>query len=224
MAKKCLLTPFILATCLLAIAKHWSYLTPMLEQIQNNFTESIQTQIAATESISGAIEQAGMMMVQGLLSGNKILSCGNGGSASHAQHFCSQLLNRFETERPSLPAISLVAGSATITSMANDSQYDEIFSKQIHALGNNGDILLAISTSGNSRNVVKAIESAVSRDLPIIALTGHDGGDIAGLLGENDVEIRVPSSRTARINEVHLIILHCLCEIIDTTLFPQSES
>jgi len=99
-----------------------------------------------------------------------------------------------------------------------------IFSKQIHALGNNGDILLAISTSGNSRNVVKAIESAVSRDLPIIALTGHDGGDIAGLLGEHDVEIRVPSSRTARINEVHLIILHCLCEIIDTTLFPQSES
>lgn len=196
----------------------------MLEQIQNTFTESIQTQIAATEAISGAIEQASMMMVQCLLTGNKILSCGNGGSAGHAQHFCSQLLNRFETERPSLPAISLVASSATITSMANDSQYDEIFSKQIHALGNNGDVLLAISTSGNSRSIVKAIESAVSRDVPIIALTGHDGGDIAGLLGEHDVEIRVPSSRIARINEVHLVVLHCLCEIIDTTLFPQSES
>ncbi|MDX2370443.1 MAG: phosphoheptose isomerase [Colwellia sp.] len=196
----------------------------MLEQIQNNFTESIQTQIAATEAISSAIEQAGMIMVQSLLAGNKMLACGNGGSAGHAQHFCSQLLNRFETERPSLPAISLIAGSATITSIANDSQYDEVFSKQIRALGNNGDILLAISPSGNSRSVIKAVESAVSRDIPIIALTGNDGGDIAGLLGEGDVEIRVPSSRTARINEVHLIVLHCLCEIIDTTLFPQSES
>lgn len=196
----------------------------MLEQIQNNFTESIQTQIAATEAISGAIEQAGMMMVQCLLSDNKMLACGNGGSAGHAQHFCSQLLNRYETERPSLPSISLVAGSATITSIANDAQYDELFSKQIRALGNNGDVLIAISTSGNSRNVIKAVESAVSRDMPIIALTGHDGGDIAGLLGDNDVEIRVPSSRTSRISEVHLIVLHCLCEIIDTTLFPQSES
>lgn len=196
----------------------------MLEQIQNNFTESIQTQIAATEAISGAIEQAGIMMVQCLLAGNKMLACGNGGAAGHAQHFCSQLLNRFEAERPSLPAISLVSGSITITSVANDSQYDELFSKQIRALGNNGDILVAISTTGNSRNVIKAVESAVSRDMPIIALTGGDGGDIAGLLGENDVEIRVPSSRTARINEVHLIVLHCLCEIIDTTLFPHSES
>ncbi len=196
----------------------------MLEQIQNNFTESIQTQIAATEAISSAIEQAGIIIVQGLLSGNKMLACGNGGSAGHAQHFCSQLLHRFETERPSLPAISLVAGSATMSSIANDSQFDEIFSKQLGALGNSGDILLAISPSGNSRNVVKAVESAVSRDIPIIALTGHDGGDIAGLLGESDVEIRVPSARTARINEVHLIVIHCLCEIIDTTLFPQSES
>ncbi len=195
----------------------------MLEQIQNNFTESIQTQIAATEAISTAIEQAGMILVQGLLAGNKILACGNSGSAGHAQHFCAQLLNRFEAERPSLPAISLVADSTAITSIANDSQFNELFSKQIRALGNNGDVLVAISSSGNSQNVIKAVESAVSRDMPIIALTGHDGGDIAGLLGENDVEIRVPSSRTARINEVHLIVLHCLCEIIDTTLFPQSE-
>jgi DnaA initiator-associating protein len=195
----------------------------MLEQIQNNFTESIQTQIAATEAISGAIEQAGMMMVQCLLAGNKMLACGNGGSAGHAQHFCSQRLNRFEAERPSLPAISLVSGSTIITSIAHDGQYDEVFSKQIRAIGNNGDVLIAISTSGNSVNVIKAVESAVSRDMPIIALTGHDGGDIAGLLGDNDVEIRVPSARTARINEVHLIVLHCLCEIIDTTLFPQTE-
>jgi len=196
----------------------------MLEQIQNTFTESIQTQIAATEALSSAIEQAGMVMVQGLLAGNKIITCGNSGSASLAQRFSAQLLNRFETERPSLPAICLVADSNTLTSITSDYQYDEIFSKQIRALGNNGDVLLAISTSGNAKNVIKAIESAVSRDIPIIALTAHDGGDIAGLLGENDVEIRVPSSRTARINEVHLIVLHCLCEIIDTTLFPQTES
>ncbi|MCW8832460.1 MAG: SIS domain-containing protein [Colwellia sp.] len=196
----------------------------MLEQIQNNFTESIQTQIAATEALSPAIEQAGMTMVQSLLAGNKILACGNSGSAALTQHFCSQLLNRFETERPSLPAISLIAGSSTMTSIASESQYDEVFSKQIRALGHNGDILLAISTSGNDQSVIKAVESAVSRDMPIIALSGRDGGDISGLLGENDVEIRVPSSRSARINEVHLIVLHCLCEIIDTTLFPQSES
>ena len=196
----------------------------MLEQIQNNFTESIQTQIAATEALSSTIEQAGMVMVQCLLAGNKILVCGNSGSAALTEHFCSQLLNRFETERPSLPAVSLIAGSATMTSIANDGQFDEVFSKQIRALGHNGDLLLAISTSGNASNVIKAIESAVSRDMPIIALTGHDGGDIAGLLGENDVEIRVPSARTARISEVHLTVLHCLCEIIDSTLFPQSES
>lgn len=195
----------------------------MLEQIQNNFTESIQTQIAATDALSPAIEQAGMAMVQGLLAGSKILACGNSGSAALTQHFCSQLLNRFETERPSLPAISLIAGSPTMTSIAIESQYDEVFSKQIRALGHNGDILLAISPCGNDQSVIKAVESAVSRDMPIIALTGHDGGDISGLLGDNDVEIRVPSSRTARINEVHLIVLHCLCEIIDTTLFPQSE-
>ena len=195
----------------------------MLEQIKNNFTESIQTQIAASELLGPSIEHAGMMMVQCLLGGNKIISCGNGGSAGHAQHFCAQLLNKYETERPSLPAISLNSDISTITSIANDYQYDEVFSKQIRALGHNGDVLLAISTSGNSRNVIKAIESAVSRDMPIIALTGVDGGDISGLLGVNDVEIRVPSARTSRIQEVNLVVLHSLCEIIDTTLFPQSE-
>ncbi len=196
----------------------------MLDQIKDNFTESIQTQIAASELLAPFIEHAGMVLVQCLLGGNKIISCGNGGSASHAQHFCAQLLNKYETERPSLPAISLNSDISTITSIANDYQYDEVFSKQIRALGNNGDVLLAISTSGNSRNVIKAIESAVSRDMPIIALTGADGGDIAGLLGENDVEIRVPSARTSRIQEVHLVVLHSLCEIIDTTLFPQAEA
>ena len=193
----------------------------MLENIINNFTESIQTQIAASELLSPAIEQAGMMLVQCLLAGNKILACGNGGSGGHAQHFSAQLLNKYETERPSLPAISLNSNISTITAIANDYQYDEVFSKQIRALGQNGDVLLAISTSGNSINVIKAIQSAVSRDIPIIALTGADGGDIPGLLGDNDIEIRVPSARSSRIQEVHLVVLHTLCDIIDSTLFPQ---
>jgi DnaA initiator-associating protein len=195
----------------------------MLEQINNNFTESIQTQIAASELTAKSIEQAGMIIVNALLNGNKILSCGNGGSASHAQHFASQLLNKFETDRPSLPAIPLVCDNLTITAIANETSFEQVFAKQVGALGNNGDILLAISTNGNASNVIKAIENAVSRDMPIIALTGGDGGDIAGYLGENDVEIRVPSARSARVQEVHLIIIHCLCEIIDTTLFPQID-
>ena len=195
----------------------------MLERIKSNFTESIQTKIAASEALASPIEQAGMLMVQALLNGHKILSCGNGGSAGDAQHFSAELLNRYETERPSLPAIALTTDSSTLTSIANDYHYDEVFSKQVRALGNAGDVLLAISTSGNSSNVIKAIEASVARDMPIIALTGKDGGDIAGLLGENDLEILVPSARTARIQEVHLVVIHCLCDIIDTTLFPQGE-
>jgi DnaA initiator-associating protein len=196
----------------------------MLERVKHNFRESIETKIAASEELPVAIEKGGMIMVECLLGGNKILSCGNGGSAGDAQHFSSELLNRYETERPSLPAIALTTDSSTITSIANDYSYEEIFSKQVRALGNKGDVLLAISTSGNSKNVIKAIEAAVARDMKIVALTGNDGGEIAGLLGVNDVEIRVPSGRTARIQEVHLLAIHCLCEIIDTTLFPQSAN
>ncbi|NMP15752.1 MULTISPECIES: phosphoheptose isomerase [unclassified Thalassotalea] len=196
----------------------------MLERVKHNFRESIETKIAASEELPVAIEKGGMTMVECLLGGHKILSCGNGGSAGDAQHFSSELLNRYETERPSLPAIALTTDSSTLTSIANDYSYEEVFSKQVRALGNAGDILLAISTSGNSQNVIKAIEAAVARDMKIIALTGRDGGEIAGLLGENDVEIRVPSARTARIQEVHLLAIHCLCEIIDTTLFPQADS
>ncbi len=194
----------------------------MLERVKHNFRESIETKIAASEELPITIEKGGMIMVECLLGGHKILTCGNGGSAGDAQHFSSELLNRYETERPSLPAIALTTDSSTITSIANDYSYEEIFSKQIRALGNAGDVLLAISTSGNSKNVIKAIEAAVARDMKIVVLGGNDGGEIAGLIGENDVEIRVPSARTARIQEVHLLAIHCLCEIIDTTLFPQS--
>lgn len=195
----------------------------MLERIKENFTESIQTKIAASEALASPIEHAGMIVVQALLAGNKVLTCGNGASAGDAQRFSAGLLNRYETERPSLPAIAMSADLSTITSVANDYLFDEVFSKQVRALGNNADVLLAISPTGNCSNVVKAIETAVSRDMPIIALTGKDGGDIAGLLGENDVEIRVPSGREPRIQEVHSLIINCLCDLIDSTLFPQAE-
>ncbi|RYU45667.1 phosphoheptose isomerase [Aliivibrio finisterrensis] len=193
----------------------------MLENIKESFTESIQIQIAAAEALPDHIMHASQAMVATLLNGNKILCCGNGGSASNAQQFASCLLNRFETERPSLPAMALTADTSTLTAIANDYNYDEIFSKQVRALGQPGDILLAISTSGNSQDILKAMEAAVSRDMTIIALTGMDGGVMAGLLGESDVEIRIPSHRIARIQEVHLLTLHCICDLVDQVLFPQ---
>ncbi|UCX03342.1 phosphoheptose isomerase [Shewanella sp. HL-SH8] len=195
----------------------------MLERIKDSFTESIQTKIDAAEALPESIEKAAEMMVQCLLGGNKILSCGNGGSAGDAQHFSAELLNRYEIERPPLPAIALSCDTSTITAIANDYSYDEIFSKQILALGQPGDILLAISTSGNSGNIIKAMEAALSRDMTIVAMTGKDGGAMAGLMSAGDVEIRVPSNVTARIQEVHLLVIHCLCDNIDRTLFPQDE-
>ena len=158
-----------------------------------------------------------------LLNEGKILSCGNGGSAGDAQHFSSELLNRFERERPSLPAVALTTDSSTITSIANDYSYNEIFSKQIRALGQPGDVLLAISTSGNSANVIQAIQAAHDREMTVVALTGRDGGGMASLLLPEDVEIRVPAKVTARIQEVHLLTIHCLCDLIDSQLFGSEE-
>jgi len=140
----------------------------------------------------------------------------------NAQHFASLLLNRFERDRPSLPAMALTADSATLSSIANDEHFDEVYSRQVRALGQSGDILLVISSSGQSRNLINAMEAALSRDMTIVALTGRDGGEMAGLVGQHDVEIRVPSNRTARIQEVQLLIVHCLCEGIDDYLFPQN--
>lgn len=195
----------------------------MLENIKKSFTESIQTKIAAAEALPEPIEKAAIMMIDALIRGNKVLSCGNGGSAGAAQHFSSKLLNRYERNRPSLPAMALTTDSSTITAIANDSSFDEIFSKQVKGLGQAGDILLAISTSGNSANVIKAMQAALKRDMTIVALTGKDGGEMAGFMGENDVEIRVPSSRAVRIQEVHMLVIHNLCESIDNALFPVSS-
>ncbi|BDR33282.1 phosphoheptose isomerase [Photobacterium damselae subsp. damselae] len=195
----------------------------MLDSIRESFTESIQTQIAAAEALPDAIAKAAQEMVQSLLNGNKILCCGNGGSAANAQHFASCLINRFETERPSLPALALTADTTILTAVANDYSGDQVFSKQVRALGQAGDVLFVLSTSGNSKNIIKAMEAALTRDMTIIALTGKDGGEMAGLLGTHDVEIRIPSQRTARIQEVHLLTIHTLCDLIDRVLFPYHE-
>ena len=176
----------------------------MQERIKACFTESIQTQIAAAEALPDAISRAAMTLVQSLLNGNKIL-------------------NRFETERPSLPAIALNTDNVVLTAIANDRLHDEVYAKQVRALGHAGDVLLAISTRGNSRDIVKAVEAAVTRDMTIVALTGYDGGELAGLLGPQDVEIRIPSHRSARIQEMHMLTVNCLCDLIDNTLFPHQD-
>jgi len=189
------------------------------DRVRQMFVDSIETKMQAAEVLPSAIVEAGQRMVESLLNGGKILTCGNGGSAGDAQHFSSELLNRFERERPALPAIALTTDSSTITSIANDYNYNEVFAKQIRALGNPGDVLMAVSTSGNSANVVQAIQAAHDRDMVVVALTGNEGGKMAQLYSGQDVELRVPSASTARIQEVHLVIIHALCDHIDNQLF-----
>ena len=190
----------------------------LIARIEDNFRASIAAKEQALETVTPVIAAASEVVLSCLVSGGKILACGNGGSAGDAAHFASEMLNRFEFERPGLPAIALTTDSLTISSIANDYAFDQVYSKQVEALGQGGDILLAISTSGQSANVNRAIEAARERDMRIIALTGRDGGEIPGLLGEDDLELRVPADSTARIQEVHLLILHCLCDLVDRQL------
>ncbi len=170
-------------------------------------------------SLPDLIAFGSQQMVEALVNDKKILCCGNGGSAADAQHFSSEMLNRYERERPALPAIALTTDTSTITSIANDYHFDEIFAKQIRALGQAGDILLVYSTSGHSANIISAIQTAHDKELTVIALTGKDGGKLSSVLNETDIEIRVPSNSTARIQEVHLLITHCFCDLIDQQLF-----
>lgn len=190
-----------------------------VKQVQQHFSDSIQTKIKAADTLAETIVRAAEMLVNALLAGKKILICGNGGSAADAQHFSAELLNRFETERPSLPAIALTTDTATITAIANDSRFEQIFAKQIRGLGQSGDILLAITTSGHSPNILQAVQAAHSLDIKIVALTGKQGGELANLLAADDIEIRVPADNTARIQETHILILHCFCDLIDKQLF-----
>ena len=189
------------------------------ERVVKHFNESIQTKQDALSSLSELIAFASQKMVEALINDKKILCCGNGGSAGDAQHFSSEMLNRYERERPALPAIALTTDTSTITSIANDYHFDEVFAKQLRALGQPGDILLVYSTSGNSDNIINAVKTAHDKELIVIALTGKDGGSLAAILSETDVEIRVPSNSTARIQEVHLLITHCFCDLIDLQLF-----
>lgn len=190
-----------------------------LDRIETIFSNSIAVKQKTLETIAEQITRAADLMVQSLLNEGKIMACGNGGSAADSQHFTSELINRFEAERPALPAIALTTDSSAITSIANDYQYDEIFSRQIHALGREPDVLLAISTSGQSNSIVQAIEAAHEREMSVIALTGKEGGLVAESLSDGDIELRVPSQQTARIQETHITIIHALCDLIDHQLF-----
>lgn len=186
-----------------------------IARVKQNFEESIRLKQQSLEPLAAVTAQAAALIALALDNGAKILSCGNGGSAGDAQHFSSEMLNRFEMERPGLAAVALTTDSSTLTSIANDYDFSQIFSKQILALGKPGDVLLAISTSGSSANVCRAVEAAHRCNMQVVALSGRDGGILATLLQETDIEIRVPAHSTARTQEVHLLIIHCLCDLID---------
>ena len=197
----------------------------MLEQrIQQQFFDSADLKYASAEVLSRPIADAVSALVGCITGGGKVLTCGNGGSAGDAQHFAAEFVGRFERERPGLAAISLTTDTSILTALANDYDFASIFSKQVQAIGAPGDVLLAISTSGNSANVVAAIEAAHAKEMTVIALTGHKGGRMRELLLETDVLICVPHERTARIQEVHLLALHCLCDAVDLQLLGEQEN
>ena len=198
---------------------------PMLEQrIQQQFFDSADLKYAAAEMLSKPIAEGVSALVGCITSGGKVLACGNGGSASDAQHFAAEFVGRFERERPGLAAIALTTDSSIITAIGNDYAFEVIFAKQVQALGMPGDVLVAISTSGNSANVVAAVQVAHAKEMTVIALTGHTGGRIRELLLDTDVHICVPHERTARIQEVHILALHCLCDAVDNQLLGEQEN
>jgi phosphoheptose isomerase len=191
----------------------------MKDRIEAHFAESIAVKQASIV-LAPAIVRAAALIVATLRQGGKVLSCGNGGSAADAQHFSSELLGRFESERASLPAVALSTDTSTLTAIANDYGYEQVFARQVRALGNAGDLLLAITTSGNSGNVMAAVQVAQSKSMSVVALTGRNGGTIAAALAAGDIELRVPSDRTARIQEVHLLIIHGLCDLVEAAFRP----
>jgi D-sedoheptulose 7-phosphate isomerase len=193
------------------------------DRILGHFQASAQTKLNAAETLAPAIEQAARHMVHCLTQGGKILACGNGGSAADAQYFASLMVNRFEQERPGLAAIALTTDTSTLTSIANDSAYEQVFARQVKVLGQPGDLLLAISTSGNSPNVVQAVAAAHTRSMSVIALTGRSGGTLAEQMQDDDVFLCVPAESAARIQEVHLLAIHCLCDAVDSVLLGVEE-
>lgn len=193
----------------------------MEAQFAAHFTESANLKLAASRALVAPLVRATNLMVETLRGGGKVLSCGNGGSAADAQHFAAELVNRFEMERPPLAAVALSTDTSSLTSIANDYAYQQVFSKPLRAIGRRGDALLAISTSGNSANVLDAVHAAHEVGIRVVALTGNGGGKMGAALGAGDVHLCVPHKKTARIQEVHLLCLHCLCDAIDTLLFSR---
>jgi D-sedoheptulose 7-phosphate isomerase len=197
--------------------------TSLEARVASHFADSAKLKLDAAAALSAPIARAIEVMAGALRAGGKIISCGNGGSAADAQHFAAELVGRFERERPELPAISLSTDTSILTAVANDYSYEQVFAKQVRALGTKGDVLLAISTSGNSGNVIAAINAAREREMHVVALTGKGGGRIGQLLGAGDAHLCVPHDRTARIQEVHLLMIHCLCDAIDNALLGDDE-
>ena len=195
----------------------------MEERVHNLFNASIDAKRQTQAQRAPQIAAAGQRIVQCLAQGGKLLACGNGGSASDAQHFAAEIVGRFERERPALPALALNTDSSILTAVANDYGYDDVFARQVQGLGRTGDVLLAISTSGNSTNVFNAIKTAQANGLACIALTGRDGGRIASALTPTDIEIRIPNDNTARIQEVHILVIHCLCDLVEYLLMESAQ-
>lgn len=190
----------------------------LITRISQHFTDSAQTKLDAIEMLAAPIAEATHTMVDCLLNNGKILACGNGGSAGDAQHFAAELVGRFEAERQELAAIALTTDNVILTSVSNDYALSQIFSRQVRGLGHAGDVLLAISAAGNAANVIEAINAAHEHDMHVIALTGRDGGQIGEILRDDDIHLCVPTDRTARIQETHLLVIHCLCDGIDALL------
>jgi D-sedoheptulose 7-phosphate isomerase len=189
-----------------------------LDRIRSHFSDSVALKQEAREVMAEPIARAAALLTDCLFSDGKILACGNGGSAADAQHFAAELVGRFERERPELPAIALTTDTSLLTAVANDYSFEHVFAKQVRALGAKGDVLLAISTSGNSPNVAAAVDAAHEREMRVVALTGKGGGRIGEMLAPGDVHLCVPHARTMRIQEVHILTIHCLCDVVDATL------
>ena len=191
--------------------------------LRRHFDEGIELRQKMAQALPAQIARAGEALAAALKSGHKVLSCGNGGSAADAQHFAAELVGRFERERPGLPAVALTTDTSALTAIANDYDYDRVFSKQVEALGNAGDFLLAISTSGSSKNVIEAMKAAQARNVSVIALTGRDGGAMGRMAGPRDFHLNVAHPRTMRIQEMHLLVVHCLCEVVDNVIFGEKQ-
>jgi len=195
----------------------------LAQHIRTHFEESIEVKRRMAEVLSPEIARAGEALANALRAGNKALACGNGGSAADSQHFAAEIVGRFERERPGLPAVALTTDTSALTAIANDYSYDVVFSKQVEALGREGDFLLAISTSGNSKSVVEAMDAAHRRGMRVIALTGRDGGAMGKKAGPGDFHLNVAHPRTMRVQEVHLLVIHCLCEVVDNVIFGEKK-